>query len=138
MSNPRTELEADPMKYALLLYADEHEWEDLDPDAQGEIMAQHGEATEAMQAAGAYVGGEALELTNTARTVRVRDGKPLLTDGPFVEAKEALGGFYLVECASAEEAAEWAARLPEARTGGIEVRPLIDFGAMQAESAAEA
>ena len=98
-------------------------------------MAQHGAATEAMQSAGAYVGGEALDLTNTARTLRLRDGKPLVTDGPFIEAKEALGGCYLVECASMDEALEWAARLPEARIGGVEVRPLLDFEALEAESA---
>jgi len=135
MSNPRTELEADPMKYALLLYGDEGEWDGLDPEAQGEVMAQHGEATEAMQAAGAYVGGEALTLTNTAKTLRLRNGRPLVSDGPFIETKEALGGFYLVECGSIDEALEWAARLPEARSGGVEVRPLLDFEAMEAEAA---
>lgn len=117
------------MKYALLLYADEADWDGLDADAQGEVMAQHGAATEAMQAAGAYVGGEALEPTNTARTLRLRDGKPLVTDGPFVESKEALGGFYIVECGSMDEALDFAARIPEAATGGVEVRPLIDFEA---------
>jgi hypothetical protein len=125
------------MKYALLLYADEGAWDGLDPEAQGEVMAQHGAATEAMQTAGAYVGGEALDLTNTARTLRLREGKPLVTDGPFVESKEAIGGFYLVECASIDEALEWAARLPEARIGAVEVRPLLDFEAMEAEAAAE-
>ena len=123
------------MKYALLLYADEGTWEGLEPDAQGEVMAQHEAATEAMRAAGAYVGGEALSLTNTARTVRLRDGKTLVTDGPFIEAKEALGGFYLVECASMDEALEWAARLPESRIGGVEVRPLLDFEALEADAA---
>ena len=117
------------MKYALLLYADEADWDGLDPEAQGEVMAQHGAATEAMQAAGAYVGGEALAPTNIARTLRLRDGKALVTDGPFIEAKKALGGFYLVECASINEALDFAARIPEARTGGVEVRPLLDFGA---------
>jgi len=124
------------MKYALLLYADEASWDGLDPEAQGEVMAQHGAATGAMQAAGAYVGGEALDLTNTARTLRLRDGKPLVTDGPFIETKEALGGFYLVECPSIDEALEWAARLPEASIGCVEVRPLLDFEAMD-EAAAQ-
>ena len=123
------------MKYALLLYADEAEWDGLDAEAQGEVMAQHGAATEAMQSAGAYVSGEALSLTNTARTLRLRDGKPLVTDGPFIEAKEALGGFYLVECASMDEALDFAARIPEARTGGVEVRPALDFEALEAEAA---
>ena len=122
------------MKYALLLYADEATWDGLDPDAQAEVMAQHGAATEAMQAAGAYVGGEALDLTNSARTLRLRDGKPLVTDGPFIEAKEALGGFYIVECASIDEALDFAARIPEARTGGVEVRPLLDFEALEADA----
>jgi hypothetical protein len=125
------------MKYALLLYADEGTWEGLEPEAQGEVMAQHEAATEAMRAVGAYVGGEALDLTNTARTVRLREGKSLVTDGPFIEAKEALGGFYLVDCASIEEALEWAARLPESRVGGVEVRPLLDFEALEADAAAE-
>ncbi|HYI65906.1 MAG TPA: YciI family protein [Candidatus Limnocylindrales bacterium] len=123
------------MKYALLLYADEADWEGLDPEAQGEVMAQHGAATEAMQSAGAYVGGEALDLTNTAKTLRLRDGKPVVTDGPFIEAKEALGGFYLVECASMDEALDFAARIPEARTGAVEVRPILDFDALEAEAA---
>lgn len=119
------------MKYALLLYADEASWDRLDDDAQGEVMAQHGAATEAMQAAGAYVGGEALTPTSTARTLRVRNGKPLVTDGPYVEAKEVFGGFYIVDCASMDEALDFAARLPEAGTGGVEVRALIDFEAME-------
>ena len=123
------------MKYALLLYADEAAWEGLDPEAQAEVIAQHEDATQAMQAGGAYVGGEALDLTNTARTVRVRGSGPLITDGPFIEAKEALGGFYIVDCASTEEALEWAARLPEARVGGVEVRPLLEFGALEAAEA---
>ena len=123
------------MKYALLLYADEATWDDLDPEAQGEVMAQHGAATEAMQAAGAYLGGEALSSTTTARTLRLRDGKPIVTDGPFIEAKEALGGFYLVDCPSIDEALDFAARIPEARTGGVEVRPVIDFEALEAEAA---
>ncbi len=91
MSIPRTKLEVDPRKYALLRHADEPEWDGLDPEAQGEVMAQHEAATEAMQADGAYVGGEALSLTNTARTLRLREGKPLVTDGPFIEAEGATG-----------------------------------------------
>ena len=123
------------MKYALLLYADEAEWDGLDPEGQGEVMAEHEAATEVMQSAGAYVGGEVLSTTSTARTLRLRDGKPLVTDGPFMEAKEAFGGFYLVDCASIDEALEFAARIPEARTGGVEVRPVIGFEALEAEAA---
>jgi len=121
------------MQYVLLLYADEGAWSSLDEEAQGATMAEHEAATDAMKAQGAYVGGEALELSESAATIRIRDGEELITDGPFVEAKEMLGGFYLVECASREEALRWAARLPEARIGGVEVRPVLDFEALEAE-----
>lgn len=88
-----------------------------------------------MKRAGAYVGGEALSAMSTATTLRLRDGKPLVTDGPFVESKEVLGGFYLLECGSLDEALEWAARIPDARLGGVEVRSLLDIEAMRAETA---
>ena len=117
------------MQYVLLLYADEGAWSSLDEEAQGATMAEHESATEAMRAQGAYVGGEALEPSASAATLRIRNGEQIVTDGPFVEAKEMLGGFYLVECGSREEALTLAARLPEARIGGVEVRPVIDFGA---------
>ena len=126
------------MKYALLLYADEAAWDGLDPEAQGAVMAQYDEVTEAMKSAGAHLGGEGLQTTSTATTVRVRDGKPIVTDGAFVESKEALGGFYIVECASLDEALDWAARLPDARIGGVEVRPVLDVEALQAEFAKQA
>ena len=124
------------MQYVLLLYAEESAWSSLDPEAQGAVMAQHEAATEAMKAQGAYLGGEALELSNSAATLRIRDGEEAVTDGPFVEAKEMLGGFYLVECASREEALRWAARLPEARIGGVEVRPILDLNALEAQAGA--
>ena len=126
------------MKYALLLYADEGAWDGLGPEAQGAAMAEYDAVTEDMKRAGAYIGGEALSATATATTLRQRDGKPVVTDGPFVESKEVLGGFYLLECASLDEALEWAARIPDARLGGVEVRPLLDIEAMQAEGAAGA
>lgn len=118
------------MQYMLMLYADEGAWSSLDDAAQGAVMAEHGAATEAMREQGAYVGGEALELSDSAATLRIRDGKEVITDGPFVEAKEMLGGYYIVECASREEALRWAARLPEARIGGVEVRPILDLAAL--------
>jgi len=123
------------MQYVFLLYADEGAWNSLDEEAQGATMAEHEAATEAMKAQGAYVGGEALEPSESAATLRIRDGEEVVTDGPFVEAKEMLGGFYLVECASREDALRWAARLPEARIGGVEVRPVLDFEALEAEAA---
>src|SRR5215217_1055896 len=83
--------------------------------------------------AGVLLGGEGLQPTATATTVRVRDGEPLLTDGPFIETREALGGFYLLECADLDEAARWAAKIPDAATGAVEVRPVMDY-----DSAADA
>jgi hypothetical protein len=127
-------VEADPMKYALLLYSDEGAWDGLDPEAQGAVMGEYEAVTEAMKRAGAYLGGEGLQGTITATTVRLRDGKPVVTDGPFVESKEVLGGFYLVECASLDEALDWAARIPDARLGGVEVRPVLDVEALTAEA----
>ena len=121
------------MKYALLLYADEGAWDGLDAEAQTAVMGEYDAVTEAMKRAGAHLGGEGLQTTSTATTLRVRDGKPIVTDGPFVESKEALGGFYIVECASLDEALDWAARLPDARHGAVEVRPVLDVEALQAE-----
>jgi hypothetical protein len=111
------------MKYALLLYADEGAWAGLDPEAQSQVMAEYNDVTEDMKRAGAYLGGEGLAPTSSATTLRLRDGKPMVTDGPFVESKEALGGYYLFDCASMSEALDWAARIPGADHGAIEVRP---------------
>lgn len=119
------------MQFVFLLYADEAAWESMDPEAVGAVMAGHDAVTESMKAQGAYLGGEALELSKTASTVRVREGKALISDGPFIEAKEMLGGFYLAECESREEALAWAARIPEASSGAIEVRPIMDLAALE-------
>jgi hypothetical protein len=81
-------------------------------------------------------GGEGLDPTNTATTVRVRDGERMLTDGPFAETREALGGFYLVEVEDLDAAIEWAAKIPGASTGSVEVRPVMDYEAFAARVAA--
>jgi hypothetical protein len=83
-------------------------------------------------------GGEALQPTATATTVRVRDGQTLSTDGPFAETKEVLGGFYIVEAADLDEAIGYAARIPGAKEGSIEVRPIVDFGDQSMQAFAEA
>jgi hypothetical protein len=85
---------------------------------------------EAAGKAGVLLGGEALELSNTATTVRVRDGERMLTDGPFAETKEQLGGYYVLEAADLDAALSLAAQIPEAQFGGVEVRPIIDFEGM--------
>ena len=85
--------------------------------------------TNALREAGAYVGGEALQDVTTATSVRVRDGETLTTDGPFAETKEALGGYYLLECDDLDEALQWAARCPAAKVGTVEVRPIWEVPA---------
>jgi hypothetical protein len=80
-----------------------------------------------VKAAGVKLAGEALQPTQTATTVRVRDGQIVTTDGPFAETREALGGFYMFECRDLDQAIEWAARIPGAATGSIEVRPIQEF-----------
>jgi hypothetical protein len=81
-----------------------------------------------MREAGVYVGGDPLDGSHSATSVRVRDGKRLLTDGPFAETKEIIGGYYIIECANLDEAVEWAARCPAVADGVVEVRPIIDMG----------
>ena len=126
------------MKFALLLNGAESEWDALGEAGQAAAMGDYYSVTEAMKSAGVYLGGEALTPSATARTLRIRDGKRMVTDGPFIESKEVLGGFYLIDCASVDEALDWAARLPDAKTGGIEIRPLLDVDELMAEGAAAA
>jgi hypothetical protein len=113
------------MKYLLLIYENETRWANL---SEAESRAEMGEyeafGTELGQA---VVGGNALQPTSTATTVRVRDGKRLTTDGPFAETKEQLGGYYLVEARDLDEAIAMAAKIPGARHGCVEVRPIMTF-----------
>ncbi len=126
------------MKFALLLNGAEGEWDALGEDGQAAAMGDYFAVTEAMKDAGVYLGGEALTPAATATTLRIRDGKRMVTDGPFIESKELLGGFYLIDCASVDEALDWAARLPDAKIGSIEIRPLLDVDELMAEGAAAA
>ncbi len=117
------------MKYLCLIYENEKNWETMpQSDAQG-IMNEYFAFTEDIRKSGKYVAGEALQPTPTATTVRVRNGKISTTDGPFVETKEQLGGFYLIDAKDLNDAIQIAARIPSARLGGIEVRPVVDFSA---------
>jgi hypothetical protein len=115
------------MRYALLIYSDPAIDAQRSPAESQAIWAQYGVYTADVDQRGISRGGEALQDASKARTVRVRDGQVLSTDGPFAETKEQLGGFYLLECASMEEAVELASRIPTATYGSIEVRPVIDF-----------
>lgn len=120
-------------KYMALIY-DTQEFSDdvADPAVFERVMAEYTEFSEDAEKAGVIVASEALHDSSTARTVRVeggRGGKMHTTDGPFAETKEVLGGFYLLECADFEEAVAWAARIPGAWHGKVEVRPVVDFSA---------
>jgi hypothetical protein len=112
------------VKYMALIYADRDRFEQLSPEereaAYGRYRAFGDEATKA----GVAVGGAELGPTRDATTVRIRDGETLVTDGPYAEIKEALGGFYLLECPSLEDALDWAAKIPGAHHGAVEVRAL--------------
>ena len=114
------------MKYLLTIYADESRWTDATPEDGAALMAAH-EAF-SREAGAAILGGEALQPTATATTVRVRDGERLLTDGPFAETREQLGGYYVVEAADLDAAIGWAAKIPDVAYGSVEVRPIMEFG----------
>ncbi|MFT5431703.1 MAG: hypothetical protein ACI9OJ_002400 [Myxococcota bacterium] len=114
------------MQYMLLIYSEASDSEPS-PKERGEVMAAYQAFNEHVKAKGAFVGGDALQPIATATTVRVRDGKTLHTDGPFAETKELLGGYYLVDVQNLDEALDLAARIPGARYGSIEVRPLMDL-----------
>lgn len=113
------------MKYLLLIYSDEAQWAAMSEAESGEVMAEYMKYTQDIHKSGNYLGGDALQPVATATSVRVRDGKRLTTDGPFAETREQLGGFYLVEAKDLDEAIDLAARIPSARLGTIEVRPIM-------------
>jgi len=111
------------VKYALLIYTNDTEWEGLSEDERNAI---YGEYAAVSETAG-IVGGNELAGAETATTVRVAGGKTLITDGPFIETKEVLGGFFLYEAGDLDAALEIAARIPAARRGGaVEVRPVVE------------
>jgi hypothetical protein len=114
------------MQYALLIYTSEPT-APPSPDEIESVMSDYNAYTESIRTDGSYVAGEALHPTVTATTVRVRDGQVVTTDGPFAETKEALGGFYIIEAADLDAAIASAARIPGARVGSIEVRPIVDW-----------
>ena len=123
------------MRYMLLIYGDEAGWGESSEAEQQAEMAKWFAYTEEMRNAGVSQQGDALQATTTATTVRDNDGEPLVTDGPFAETKEQLGGYYLLECKDLDDALNWAAQIPEAKTGAIEVRPIMDYAALEGQAA---
>ncbi|KIG18308.1 PhnB protein [Enhygromyxa salina] len=116
------------MQYLLLIYANESAEAQVPQEQRQAMFGEWMSYTNDMKAAGAYVAGDALQPVSTATSVRLRDGERMITDGPFAETKEQLGGYYLVEAADLDGALEWAAKCPGARTGTVEVRPVMVFG----------
>jgi hypothetical protein len=114
------------MRYALLIYASEQEWANQTEEQSEAAYQEYMAFTKDIVDRGLMAGGEALQPTATATTVRVRDGETLTTDGPFAETKDQLGGFYLVDCKDLDEAIEVAARIPDVRRGSIEIRPVME------------
>lgn len=116
------------MKYLCLIYEDEKVYETMDKAAMDAMMGEYYAFTEDIRAGGQYVAGEALNPVHTATSVRVRNGKVSTTDGPFAETREQLGGFYLVDAKDLNEAIQIAAKIPGAKLGTVEVRPVMVFG----------
>jgi hypothetical protein len=116
------------MKFMLLLWGDEGAWTGLSEEEAAAEMARWDDYTKQLEAAGAMVSGEGLQPSSASKLLRIDGGERTVTDGPFVETKEQLGGFYVIECGSVEEALDWAAKLPSAAQGATEVRPVLDYG----------
>ncbi|MBL8549617.1 MAG: YciI family protein [Hyphomonadaceae bacterium] len=113
------------MRYMLLLFGDEKIWASMTPDQAAQGMAAYFAYTEELKKAGKLVSGDELQPTSTAKTVKIDGGKRRVVDGPYVDIKEALGGYYLIEADSEAEALEWAAKCPAASHGSVEVRPIV-------------
>lgn len=115
------------MQYLLLIYDNEQTASQMSPEAQEADMKAYFALNAEMREAGLNFSGEALEPVATATAVRVRDGKRTTTDGPFAETAEQLGGFYLIEADNLDDAIAWAAKIPAAKTGTVEVRPVMSL-----------
>jgi hypothetical protein len=114
------------MKYLCLIYDDEKKMEQMSKAEGDAFFGEYMAFTEGIGKSGHLLGGEALQPVSTATTVRIRKGKVSTTDGPFAETKEQLGGYYLIEAKDLNDAIQVAAKIPSARTGSVEVRPIMD------------
>lgn len=115
------------MKYLCLIYEEEKLYHTMDKPAMDAVMGEYYAFTEGIRASGQLVAGEALQPVGTATSVRVRNGKVSTTDGPFAETREQLGGFYMIEAKDLNEAIQVAAKIPGAKMGTVEVRPVMVF-----------
>jgi hypothetical protein len=117
------------MKYLLLIYLEEKQWVEHSETDKQQIYGEYRQLMQDLTATGQFLGGSQLHPIGTASSVRVRDGKELVTDGPFAETHEQLGGYFLVDVKNLDEAIAIAARIPSAREGTIEVRPIVERAA---------
>ena len=115
------------MRYLCLIYDDEKKMQGMAKTEADAFMGEYYAFTEGVRKSGQYVAGEALQPVHTATSVRVRNGTMSTTDGPFAETKEQLGGFYMIEATDLNQAIQIASKIPSARTGTIEVRPVMVF-----------
>jgi hypothetical protein len=115
------------MKYLCLIYDEETKITGMSKSESDALMGEYFAFTDAIKKSGHYIGGEALQPVHTATTVRVRNGKVSTTDGPFAETKEQLGGFYFINARDLNDAIQVASKIPSARIGSIEVRPIMEF-----------
>jgi hypothetical protein len=115
------------MKYLLTIYNDESAYADVTPEQVQQVMAAYEAFGREVTEAGVMLGGEGLQPTATATTVRVRNGEAVTSDGPFADTREQLGGYYLLDCRDLDEAIGWAAKIPGAQDGTVEVRPVMDY-----------
>jgi hypothetical protein len=126
------------MKYLLTIYNDESGFAEATPEEIQQVMAAYEAFGREVSAAGAMRGGEGLSPSSTATTVQVRNGETVTSDGPFADTREQLGGYYLLECRDLDEAIGWAAKIPGAQNGTIEVRPVMDYEAVNIDRDAQA
>ena len=127
--NPKTARgqRSSSMKYLLLIYGEESVDENMSEAEMGQLMEAYGRFGAEIEAAGVMLSSDRLHPVASASTVRVRDGKAMITDGPFAETKEALGGYYLIDVPDLDQANAWAAKIPSATYGSVEVRPIWDM-----------
>jgi hypothetical protein len=116
------------MQYLLLLYSDPAVWSAKSEAEIQTVLAEHGKLMQELRAAGKYVNSNALERGDAATTLRLREGRSLVTDGPYAETREQLGGYYLVDCKDLDDALAIARRIPDAGVGAVEIRPVRDVG----------
>jgi hypothetical protein len=126
------------MKYLCLIYENEKSFAQMPKEQSDAIFNEYFAFTDDIRKSGHYIAGDALHPTHTATTVRVRNGKTSTTDGPFAETKEQLGGYYLIEAKDLNEAIQVASRIPSARFGSVEVRPVVDFSQTESSPRANA